>query len=98
MQQIVNITDVRNNLSSLISDVSKDKKTIVIVRDSIPEAVLVSYRNYLNNEAERENQWKLEFENLLKEGKKSFRKWAKKKNIDLDKLSEEEIYDLIDKA
>ena len=98
MQQIINITQARNNLSALVSRIAKDKKNVVIVRDSMPEAVLVPYREFVKNEADKEKLWKLEFEKLLSEGKKSFRVWAKKKNIDVDKLTEEEVYDLIDKA
>ena len=97
MQQILNITEVRNNLSSLVSRISRENKPIVIIRDSMPEAVIVSYREFQKNEAEREKLWRQEFEKLRKVGKKHFRKWAKKKNIDIDKLTEEEVYDLIDK-
>jgi len=96
MQQIVNITQARNDLSNLVSTVAKNNKPVVIVRDSMPEAVLVPYIEYMQSGADKEKLWKLQFEKLLKEGKKAFRAWAKKRNIDVDKLTEEEVYELID--
>lgn len=97
MQQIVNITEARNDLSNLISSVSQNKKPVVIIRDSKPEAVLVSYQEFINNEEEKKKLWDQTFEKLQREGKKAFRVWAKKRNIGVDKLTEEEVYDLIDK-
>ena len=97
MVQISNITDLRNNLAGLVSSVAKEKKTIIIIRDSLPEAVLVPYEEYARNEEEQEKLWKLRFENILKKGKIYGRKWAKKNKIPLNKLSEEEIYELVDK-
>jgi len=97
MQQIVNITQVRNNLGSMVSSVVKDKKNVIIIRDSKPEAVLIPYQEFVKTETDKERLWKLEFEKLQREGKKAFRAWARKKGIDVDKLTEEEVYDLIDK-
>lgn len=97
MQQIMNITHARNNLSEVVSSVARDKKNVVIIRDSKPEAVLVPYQEFVKTETDKERLWKLEFEKLQREGKKAFRAWARKKGIDVDKLTEEEVYDLIDK-
>lgn len=98
MQQIYNITQVRNNFSSLVSEVARKKKTMVIIRDSIPEVVLISYEEYIKTEEEKEKLWQVRFEKLLKEGKKAFRKWSKEKKINLKKLTEEKVYDIMDKV
>ncbi len=98
MQQIINITQARNNLSKIVSSVASKRKKVVIVRDSLPEVVLIPYRDYLVGEEKKEKMWKLRFEQLLKKGKKEFKKWAKKKKINLKKLSEEKVYEIIDKA
>ena len=97
MIQIMNITDVRNNLGMLVKDVAQKDKTVVIIRDSLPEAVLIPYEKYAQDEDEKENIWQLRFERLLREGKKAGLTWAKKNKINLRKLSEEEKYDLIEK-
>lgn len=98
MQQIVSITDARNNLSQLVSSVAKKQQSVTIVRDSEPEAVLIPYTKLLEDERKSQKLWKLEWQRLMREGKKAGKRWAKKNNIDLKKISEEELYALIDKA
>lgn len=97
MQQIISITDARNNLSRLVQEVASQDKTVVIVRDSFPEAALVPYKKILVAEEKKEKLLKTAWTKLLKEGRKAGKAWAKKNNIDLKKMSESELYDLIDK-
>lgn len=98
MTQIVNITQARNEISALVSTVSQQKKSVVIVRDSKPEAVLIPYDTFLRGQEEQEKEWDTRFERLLKEGKKTFKKWAKQQGISPDTLKEEDVYDLIAKV
>lgn len=98
MQQIVSITDARNNLSRLVADVSRQDTSVVIVRDSVPEAVLMPYSRILKNDREKEKVWRLRFDRMMATGKKIGRQWVKKRRIDLDKLTEEEVYGLVEKA
>jgi prevent-host-death family protein len=98
MQQILNITRARNDLSNIISKVAREKRKVVIVRDSMPEAVLVPYDEYVKEQNEKEKLWQLRFERLLSQGKKSLKKWAKKNKVDMGKLSEEKMYELVEKA
>lgn len=97
MQQISNITQVRNNLSNFVSQVAREKKSVIIIRDSMPEAVLVPYEDYLKEEREKELLWQTRFDNLLKTGKKAFKTWAGKNKINLKKLKEEKMYEIVDK-
>ena len=98
MQQILNITQTRNNLSKVIKDVSKSNKSVVIIRDSVPEAVILSYSEYISSEKDKDLLWQAKFEKLLRQGKKVFRTWAKKNKVDINKLNEEDVYDIIQKA
>lgn len=98
MQQIYNITQVRNNISALVSRIAKEKKSMIIVRDSMPEAVLVPYEDYIKQEEEKEYLWQARFDKLLTDGKKLFRKWTRDKKIPFNKLTEDKVYDLIDRV
>lgn len=97
MQQIVSITDARNNLSELFNKVVSQGVEIIVVRDSEPEVVLSPYSKILEEGKLREKLFDFQFKRLLREGKKAGRAWAKKNGIDLKKISEDELYDLIDK-
>ncbi len=98
MQQILSITEVRKKLSRLVADVAENDTTVVIVRDSMPEAVLLPYKRVFKQEEERETLWKLRFDRLLAQGKKVGAAWAKKRRLNLKALTEEELYDLVKKA
>ncbi|OGF99365.1 hypothetical protein A2153_05170 [Candidatus Gottesmanbacteria bacterium RBG_16_38_7b] len=87
MQQIINITDVRNNLSRLVKEVASEDKTIVIIRDSRPEAAIISYKKARAIDDELEKKRGKEFKKILAAGKKFGRAWAKKRGIDLKKIT-----------
>lgn len=91
MQQMVNITQARNGLSDLVSQVAATLNPVVIVRDSKPEAVLVPYSTVLREQ----ELWRQKWEVLLTAGKKAGKTWAKKGKINTEKLSEKELYDLV---
>ena len=97
MQQILNITQTRNNLSSIVSRVASKKNEVIIIRDSTPEAVLVPYSKYIQQYEAKNREWKKRFNHLLMQGKKSFRVWAKNNNMNIKNLTEEDMYALVDK-
>lgn len=97
MQQIVSITDARNNLSQLVAQVVSQQQPVVIVRDSQPEVALVPYAKILADQKKADELWKMQWDKFIKEARKAGKRWAKKNKIDLKTISEEKLYDLIDK-
>ncbi len=97
MLQIVNITDARNNLAKLIQKIKITKEPVVIVQDSFPSVVLYPYDQIIKQEEERNQLFKLKFEKIFNEGKKSFKKYLQKKSIRTP-LSEEKAYSIIKNA
>ena len=91
MPNLINITQARNNLSQLIDEVFSRKKTYVLLRDSVPQAVVIPYDEYKL----QEEQWQKEIEKLMTKGKKLFGQWLKKEKIKTPK-KEDEIYRIID--
>lgn len=98
MQQIINITDARKQLSRLVAAAAREKTEVVIIRDSVPEAVLLPYDRILKQEKDREILWRLHFSRLLSRGKLTGKLWAKRNKINLKTISEEKLYDLVEKA
>ena len=97
MQQIVNITDVRNNLSRLVKEVAQKDNTIVIIRDSKPEAAIVSYEKARTINEAAEKEWKKQFDKVFSAIRKQGRAFLKKRGVDWKKMTEEEFYDFVDK-
>ncbi|OGK39997.1 hypothetical protein A3F34_02370 [Candidatus Roizmanbacteria bacterium RIFCSPHIGHO2_12_FULL_44_10] len=93
MKQIINITQARKNFSNLVENVYKNNESVILLRDSAPQAVIISYKEY----EKQEETWKKEFIRLMDDSKKSFKQYLKKTNTRYPK-SEEEMYDLINKT
>lgn len=97
MQQIISITDARNNLSKLVQQVIANLQPVIIVRDSQPEVAIVPYAKILADQQKDDQLWKTEWDKFIKEARKAGKRWAKKNKISLKTIPEEELYDLIDK-
>lgn len=97
-QQFVSVTEARAKLKDLVDLVVSGKSRVVLVRESKPEVVLVRYSDISQSEETETREWQKRFDRLLREGRKAGRRWAKKQGIDLKKVTEDELYDLIDKT
>lgn len=93
MLNLINLTKARNNLSKLIEQVSIKKKTYVLIRDSIPQAVIIPWEEYKL----QEERWQEEVEKLMVKGRRAFSQWLKKRKIKLPK-SENEVYQLVNQV
>lgn len=98
MEKIIGITDTRSKIKNIIDQVSDKKEVYIVTRDSRPEAVIMSYSEYLKNKEIIEESKKNRFEKTLEETRSHFTDWLKKRGYDIDKLSEEEIYRIIENA
>jgi prevent-host-death family protein len=93
MPNLINLTKARNNLSQLIDEVALQKREYILIRNSLPQAVLIPYDQYQN----REEEWQDNFKRLMGDSRKQFRTYLKKKGIKYPK-TEEEMYELVNKA
>lgn len=93
MQNLINITEARSNLSQLIEDVFTRNKTYILIRASKPQAVIIPYRDYENKEL----SWQDEMTDLMKVGRKRFADYLKENKIKPPR-NEEEVYEIIDKV
>lgn len=92
MINLINITQTRNNLSAIIGNVYTKNYRYVVIRDSIPQAVIIPYADY----QAKEEKWQDEFRKILDEGPEIFAKWLKKNKIEKPK-TEEEMYEVVNK-
>lgn len=92
MTQLVNITQARNNLSKLIDDIVEKNNSVILIRESTPQAVIIPYTQF----KKQEQEWDDKFEEVRKQLRQKFRYYLKRKGIPYPK-SETQMYDLIDK-
>lgn len=96
-QQFVSVTDARAKLKDLMDIVLAGKSRVILVRDSKPQVALVRYDDLVAREEMSEKEWQERWDEAMKAGRKAGRIWAKERGIDLKKVTEEELYELIDK-
>lgn len=90
MLNLINLTQARNNLSRLVEEVFSAKKTYILIRDSIPQAVIIPYDQYLS----AEEKWQETMNKLMEKGKKTFKDWLAKNKKRYPK-TEDETYEII---
>ncbi len=94
MNQLVSATYARNNFSELLDQVVLEKRTVILLRKSQPQAAIVPYEEI---EAKDKN-WQKEFDKLLAGGRAKFRQYLKQNSIPLKGLTEEKVYEIINQA
>ncbi len=95
MEKIIGITEARTNIKNLVDKVSEQNETFIISRDSKPQAVIISYNEYVRNMKIIEENRKLRFDKTLEEARDQFSRWLKKRGYDIEELSEEEVERII---
>jgi len=95
MDQIIGITNARNNIKEIVDTISDKDETYIVTRDSVPEAVIISYKKYIENKKLLNQMSELIYEKSVKKSRLQFKEWLTQKGYDTEKLSEEEISDMI---
>ena len=95
MDQIIGITNARNNIKEIVDTISDKDETYIVTRDSVPEAVIISYKKYIENKKLLNQMNELIYEKSVKKSRLQFKEWLIQKGYDIEKLSEEEIGDMI---
>jgi prevent-host-death family protein len=95
MEQIIGITNARINIKEIVDRISDKNETYIVTRGSIPEVVIMSYKKYIENKKLMNQIGELRYEKSIKKSQLQFKEWLNQKGYDVNKLSEEEIYDII---
>ncbi len=95
MEQIIGITNARNNIKEIVDAISDKNETYIVTRDCIPEVVIVSYKKYMENKKLLKQIEELRYEKSIKKSLIQFKKWLEQKGFNTNKLSEEEIGQMI---
>ena len=98
MLQLINVSQVRNNISQILDDLAARQQPVVIIRDSQPAALLYPYEKAREAEEARERVWQTNFEQAVAASRQAFNQWLAKKNVKPEKLNDEKVYRLIKNA
>ena len=91
MMQLISLTQARSNLSKLVTEVVKERKKYVLIRGSVPQAVIIPWEEFKAGE----EKWQEGMRGLMDKGRGTFRKWLKANKMKWPR-SEDEVYKVID--
>ena len=78
MEKIIGITEARIKIKDLVDKVSEKNEAFIIARESRPQAVLISYDEYVRNKEIIEENKKFRLEKVLEKSRMQFSNGLKK--------------------
>jgi len=98
MSKVIGVTEARSKFKVILDEIVKNKEAYILARGSKPQAVIISYEEYVATQEKAKELWDKRFSSALNESRSIFRTWLRKRGYDPDKLSEEEILRIIKSA
>jgi len=98
MPKIIGVSEARAKLKTIIDRVVEDKEPYILMRGSRPQAAIVSYDEYVSLQEQARRQWNDRFDSALARSRESFRGWLLERGFEPDKLSDDEVAEIIKNA
>ena len=95
MENIVGITKARNNIKEIIDSIMDNNEKYIVTRDTNPEAVIISYSDYLKYKETLEQLIKLKNAATVKKSNTRIREWLSEYGVKTDKITEEDIAKIV---
>ena len=95
MENIIGITKARNNIKEIIDSIMDDNEQYIVTRDTNPEAVIISYSDYLKYKETLKQLIKLKNAATAKKSNTRIREWLSEYGVEEDKITEEDIAKLV---
>jgi len=95
MENIIGITRARNKIKEIIDRIMDDNEKYIVTRDANPEAVIISYSDYLKHKEISKKYNKLKNINAMKNSKDRISEWLSEYGVKTDKIPEEAILKMV---
>lgn len=96
MENIIGITKARNNIKEIIDSIMDDNEKYIVTRDTNPEAVIISYSDYLKYIETSKQLIKLKNAATTKKSNTRIREWLSEYGVKADKITEEDIVKIVE--
>jgi len=95
MENIIGITRARNKIKDIIDHIMDDNEKYIVTRDANPEAVIISYSDYLNFKEISKKYNKLKNIDAIKNSKNRISELLSEYGIEEGKIPEEAILKIV---
>ena len=93
----IGITELRANTRKIFDLVKKEEIPLLVLRDSKPEAVIISYKDYELLTQETKRLWNNRLDKLAIKTKPYISKWLNKKGYNPNKITGDKLLEILEK-
>ena len=95
MEHIIGITKARNNIKEIIDSIMDNNEKYIVTRDANPEAVIISYSDYLKHKEIFKQYIELKNKSARENSKERIREWLSGYGVETEIIPEEEILSML---
>ena len=95
MENIIGITKARNNIKEIIDSIMDNNEKYIVTRDANPEAVIISYSDYLKHKEVLKQYIDLKNESARENSKDMIKEWLSGFGVETEKIPEEDIVQML---
>lgn len=96
LPKFIGITELRNKAREVFDMLKKEETPVVVMRDSKPEAVIVSYNEYDLLEKEKRRLWNRRLDELAKKTKPYVASFLKRKGYHPKKITGDKLVSILE--
>ena len=96
MPKFIGITELRNKTREIFDFINEQSLPVVVVRESKPEAVIVSYKEYNLLEQQKRNLWNKRLDELAIRTKPYIERYLIKKGFKPDKVNGDKLVEILE--
>ena len=95
MEHIIGITKARNSIKEIIDSIMDNNEKYIVTRDANPEAVIISYSDYLKHKEILKQFIELKNESARENSKDRIKEWLSGFGVKTEVIPEEEIVKML---
>ena len=95
MEHIIGITKARNSIKEIIDSIMDNNERFIVTRDANPEAVIISYSDYLKHKEILKQFIELKNESARENSKDRVKEWLSGFGVKTEVIPEEEIIKML---
>ena len=95
MEHIIGITKARNSIKEIIDSIMDNNEKYIVTRDANPEAVIISYSDYLKHKEVLKKYINLKNESDRENSKDRVMEWLSGFGVKTEVIPEEEILKML---
>lgn len=96
MPKFIGITELRSKTRDVFDMVKNQEQTVVVMRESKPEAIIIPYKEFELLLAEKRRLWNKRLDELAESAKPYMERWLKRKGFIPAKVTGDKMVEILE--